>query len=67
MVCMMNTIHKTTMVVPVSQELLDDADAYERSMILGVLPMMSEARLEYWMHRGGLVPLMAHRLLLGFT
>ncbi len=41
------------MMIPVSQELIDDAVAVQRGMILATNPMMSEARLEYWMKRGG--------------
>ena len=39
--------------IPVSQELYDDAVAAERGLILSTRPMMSEARLAYWMRRGG--------------
>ena len=39
--------------IPVAQELLEDAAAIERGMIRGSNPMMSEARLQYWMDRGG--------------
>ena len=41
------------MMIPVSQELIDDAVAVQRSMILATNPMMSEARMQYWMERGG--------------
>ncbi len=44
---------KTTMLLPVSQELLDDAAAAQRVLIQSVNPMMSDARLDYWMRRGG--------------
>jgi hypothetical protein len=39
--------------IPVSEELLEDGRAIERDMILLMNPMMGEARLEYWMDRGG--------------
>ena len=39
--------------IPVSREMYDDAVAAERGLILSIRPMMSEARLAYWMRRGG--------------
>jgi len=48
--------------LPVSQELLDDVMAYDRALILSTRPMMGEARLSYWMRRGGWSALMAFHL-----
>lgn len=39
--------------IPVSREMYEDAVAAERALILSTRPMMSEARLAYWMNRGG--------------
>ena len=38
---------------PVSEDLLEDGRAIQRGMIRSVNPMMSDARLQYWMDRGG--------------
>ena len=40
-------------VIPFSEELLEDARVMQRGLILSVNPMMSDARLQYWMDRGG--------------
>ena len=39
--------------IPVSNEVYADAVAAERGLILSTRPMMGEARLAYWMRRGG--------------
>ncbi len=39
--------------IPVSREMYEDAVAAERALILSTRPMMSEARLAYWMRCGG--------------
>ncbi len=45
--------YSSPMYLPVSQDLLDDAAAMERGLIRSVNPMMGQARLDYWMQRGG--------------
>ncbi len=63
----MPTMAAYLMLVPISSELLEDAAAAERALISAGNPMMSDARVDYWMSHGGYTAFALWRIRISIT